>query len=82
MTDGGSPGLPRRPRRSFRVAMTLAAFTAALAAFVVGGIVASLKQQTTKKGEPMVFAGLEDVTGACEVVAFNSVYAHARDLAE
>jgi len=46
----------------------------------VGGIVSSLKQLTTKKGEPMVFAGLEDVTGACEVVAFNSVYAHARDL--
>jgi DNA polymerase-3 subunit alpha len=46
----------------------------------VGGIVASLKQLTTKKGEPMVFATLEDVTGACEVVAFNSVYAQARDL--
>src|SRR5439155_665725 len=40
----------------------------------------SLKQMTTKKGDPMVFAGLEDVTGFCEVVAFNSVYAHARDL--
>jgi DNA polymerase-3 subunit alpha len=47
---------------------------------VVGGIVASLKQLTTKKGEPMVFAGLEDVTGSCEVVAFNSVYAQAREL--
>jgi DNA polymerase-3 subunit alpha len=47
---------------------------------IVGGIVASLKQMTTKKGDPMVFAGLEDVTGSCEVVAFNSVYAHARDL--
>ena len=47
---------------------------------VVGGIVSSLKQLTTKKGEPMVFAGLEDVTGSCEVVAFNSVYEHARDL--
>jgi DNA polymerase-3 subunit alpha len=35
---------------------------------------------TTKKGEPMVFAGLEDVTGSCEIVAFSSVYAHARDL--
>ena len=35
----------------------------------------SLKQMTTKKGDPMVFAGLEDVTGSCEVVAFNSVYA-------
>jgi DNA polymerase-3 subunit alpha len=47
---------------------------------VVGGIVASLKQLTTKKGEPMVFATLEDVTGSAEVVAFNSVYALARDL--
>jgi len=28
----------------------------------------------------MVFASLEDVTGACEIVAFNSVYALARDL--
>src|SRR3979409_22128 len=28
----------------------------------------------------MVFAGLEDVTGSCEVVAFNSVYQQARDL--
>jgi DNA polymerase-3 subunit alpha len=46
----------------------------------VGGIVSSLKQLTTKKGEPMVFAGLEDVTGSCEVVAFNSVYLQARDL--
>jgi DNA polymerase-3 subunit alpha len=47
---------------------------------VVGGIVSSLKQMTTKKGEPMVFAGIEDVTGSCEIVAFNSVYAHAREL--
>jgi len=45
-----------------------------------GGIVASLKQMTTKKGDPMVFAGLEDVSGQCEVVAFNSVYANAREL--
>jgi DNA polymerase-3 subunit alpha len=47
---------------------------------VVGGIVSTLKQMTTKKGEPMVFAGLEDVTGSCEVVAFSSVYMQARDL--
>src|SRR3954467_2907184 len=31
---------------------------------IVGGIGAALKQMTTKKGEPMVFAGLEDVTGS------------------
>ena len=47
---------------------------------VVGGIVSAIKQLTTKKGEPMVFVGLEDVTGAVEVVAFNSVYAQAREL--
>jgi DNA polymerase-3 subunit alpha len=47
---------------------------------VVGGIVSAIKQLTTKKGEPMVFVGLEDVTGSVEVVAFNSVYAQARDL--
>jgi DNA polymerase III subunit alpha len=47
---------------------------------VVGGLVGSLKQLTTKKGEPMVFATLEDVSGSAEVVAFNSVYAQARDV--
>ena len=47
---------------------------------VVGGIVSALKELTTKKGEPMVFAALEDVTGSCEVVAFNSVYALSREL--
>ena len=47
---------------------------------VVGGIVSTIKQLTTKKGEPMVFVGLEDVTGSVEVVAFNSVYAQAREL--
>jgi DNA polymerase-3 subunit alpha len=47
---------------------------------VVGGIVGSLKQMTTKKGDPMAFVGLEDVTGAVEIVAFNSVYAASREL--
>jgi DNA polymerase-3 subunit alpha len=46
----------------------------------VGGIVSGLKQLTTKRGEPMVFAALEDVTGGTEVVAFNSVYAATREL--
>ncbi|MBD0339268.1 MAG: DNA polymerase III subunit alpha, partial [Thermoleophilia bacterium] len=49
---------------------------------VVGGIVGALKQLTTKKGEPMVFLRLDDVTGGAEVVVFNSVYAAARDLCE
>jgi DNA polymerase-3 subunit alpha len=46
----------------------------------VGGIVAALKHMTTKKGDPMVFVGLEDVTGQVEIVAFNSVLAMAREL--
>ncbi|HEY3922184.1 MAG TPA: OB-fold nucleic acid binding domain-containing protein, partial [Gaiellaceae bacterium] len=46
---------------------------------LVGGLVSTLKQLTTKRGEPMVFATLEDLTGSVEVVAFNSVYAAARD---
>src|SRR5258705_7808004 len=46
----------------------------------VGGILAGLKPMTTKKGEPMVFMRLDDVTGGAEVVVFNSVYAHSREL--
>src|SRR5205809_80215 len=46
----------------------------------VGGIVSALKHLTTKQGEPMVFMRLDDVTGGAEVVVFNSVYAHAREL--
>jgi DNA polymerase-3 subunit alpha len=46
----------------------------------VGGLIAGVKQLTTKKGEPMVFLSLEDVTGGAEVVVFNSVYAQCREL--
>jgi DNA polymerase-3 subunit alpha len=46
----------------------------------VGGIVSAVKQLTTKKGEPMVFVRLDDVTGSAECVVFNSVYAAAREL--
>ena len=46
----------------------------------VGGIVSSLKQLTTKRGEPMVFLTLDDPTGSGEAVVFNSVYAAAREL--
>ena len=45
----------------------------------VGGIVAGLKQVTTKRGEPMVFVTLDDPSGSAEVVVFNSTYAAARD---
>ncbi len=46
----------------------------------VGGIVYAVKGLTTKKGEPMVFLRLDDVTGSAEVVVFNSVYASSREL--
>jgi DNA polymerase-3 subunit alpha len=46
----------------------------------VAGIVGAVKQLTTKKGEPMVFLRLDDVSGSAEVVVFNSVYASAREL--
>ncbi len=46
----------------------------------IGGIVSSVKQLTTKKGDPMVFLGLDDLSGEVEVVVFNSVYAAAREL--
>jgi DNA polymerase-3 subunit alpha len=47
---------------------------------VVGGIVGGIRQMTTRKGEPMAFVALEDLSGAVEVVAFNSVYATSREL--
>jgi DNA polymerase-3 subunit alpha len=46
----------------------------------VGGIVSSVKHLTTKKGDPMVFLSLDDLTGEAEVVVFNSVFAAAREL--
>ncbi len=46
----------------------------------VGGIVSAVKALTTKKGEPMVFLRLDDVTGSAECVVFNSVYAQSRGL--
>jgi DNA polymerase-3 subunit alpha len=46
----------------------------------VGGIVAAVRQMTTKKGDPMVFLRLEDVTGSVEAVVFNTTYQQAREL--
>jgi DNA polymerase-3 subunit alpha len=47
---------------------------------LVGGMVAAQRTTMTKKGDPMAFVQLEDVTGSIEVVVFNSTYAAARDL--
>jgi DNA polymerase III subunit alpha len=46
----------------------------------VGGIVSEVKHLTTKKGEPMAFMRLDDVTGGAEIVVFNSTYAEASEL--
>ncbi|HEY5479059.1 MAG TPA: DNA polymerase III subunit alpha [Gaiellaceae bacterium] len=46
----------------------------------VGGIVGHVRQLTTKKGDPMAFMRLDDVSGGAEVVVFNSVYAQTREL--
>ena len=43
----------------------------------VGGIVSTVKQVTTKKGDLMVFLQLEDLSGGAECVVFNSTYANA-----
>jgi DNA polymerase III subunit alpha len=48
----------------------------------VGGIVGALRQTTTKKGDPMVFLRLDDVSGSVETIVFNSVYVAARELLE
>jgi len=46
----------------------------------VGGIVSSLRQMTTKRGEAMVFLRLDDVTGGTDCMVFNSTYEKAREL--
>jgi DNA polymerase-3 subunit alpha len=48
----------------------------------VGGIVGAIRQTTTKKGDPMVFLRLDDVSGSVETIVFNSVYVDARELLE
>ncbi len=55
--------------------------TTADATFVrCGGIVTSVKQIVTKKGEAMAFVGLQDVSGSMEVVVFPRVFTDARSL--
>ncbi len=47
---------------------------------IIGGIVNSLKQTTTKKGELMGFASLEDLAGIVEVIVFSDLYRTSSDL--
>ena len=68
--EGRLPGLGRaRARRDGEIV-------------TVGGIVGAIKALTTKKGEPMVFLRLDDLSGSVETVVFNSVYSAARELLE
>lgn len=47
---------------------------------IVGGVLASLKQISTRKGDLMAFMTLEDVVASVEVVLFPRVYAASRHL--
>jgi DNA polymerase-3 subunit alpha len=48
----------------------------------VGGIVGAVRTLTTRRGDPMAFVRLDDLSGSTEVIAFNSAYAAAKDLLE
>ncbi|CCO09276.1 DNA polymerase III subunit alpha [Desulforamulus hydrothermalis] len=41
---------------------------------LLAGLTAAVKRITSRKGEPMAFINLEDLTGNCEVVVFPEVY--------
>jgi DNA polymerase-3 subunit alpha len=49
-------------------------------AVTVGGIVGTVKHITTRRGEPMMFARLDDLEGSVEVVVVPAVLAEAREL--
>ena len=46
----------------------------------IGGIIAELKEITTKKGDRMAFARIEDLTGSVESVIFSDLYKKTRDI--
>jgi DNA polymerase III subunit alpha len=45
----------------------------------VGGMIAECKRIRTKKGDPMMFATLDDLEGQAEMLVFNSAYAANAD---
>ncbi|MFN2615694.1 MAG: DNA polymerase III subunit alpha [Thermoleophilaceae bacterium] len=45
----------------------------------VGGMIAECKRIRTKKGDPMMFATLDDLEGQVEMLVFNSAYAQNAD---
>ncbi len=48
----------------------------------VAGIVGTTRSLTTRKGDPMAFVRLDDLSGSAEAVLFNSVYSDARELVD
>jgi DNA polymerase-3 subunit alpha len=49
------------------------------ASVTVGGMIAECKRIRTKKGDPMMFATLDDLEGQVELLVFNSAYAANAD---
>ncbi len=52
----------------------------ARAVISVAGIVSRIKRVTTKLGQPMIFAGLEDLSGAMEIIVFSDALAKNPDV--
>jgi len=46
----------------------------------LGGIVTRVQRILTKKGKPMAFIDLEDLSGTIEVIIFQSLYSQHKDL--
>lgn len=44
-----------------------------------GGIISAMKEIITKKGDPMAFVTLEDLTGTIEIVVFPQLFAQVKD---
>lgn len=47
---------------------------------VIGGVIASVRGMTTKKGDAMAFAKLEDLSGRCGLVVFPDAYEKSKEL--
>lgn len=48
----------------------------------VAGVIQAIKRITTKKGDPMLFAQLEDTRGGCEIVVFPNVLEQSKPVWE
>ena len=77
-----APGIRDQLRRKVDVPLAEVASRRDGDVVTVGGIVGALRRLTTRKGDPMAFVRLDDLSGSIEVIAFNSAYAAARDLLE